>query len=189
MKKALLLLMSAIMITALIGCGNQQEPNHTAATNPAASESEAPHNKTEPTENQASAQEQKYTFHYQDTEIALHADAAPILKALGEPKSYTEEASCAFVGKDKTYYYGNFYMQTYPKDDKDFVYCLWFTDDTVTTDEGISIGSSKAEVESVYGKDSFNGKNAYVLSGATGNLTIILKEDVVSSIQYMAKVS
>ena len=59
-------------------------------------------------------------------------------------------------------------------------------DDTVKTEEGISIGDSKEKVEEVYGADSFNGVNAYQVSGGEMSLTIIMDNDKVSSIQYAA---
>ena len=73
-----------------------------------------------------------YHFTYNGTDIAMHAEATDIIAALGEPKTYTEEASCAFTGLDKTYFYGSFYVQTYPVGDKDYIYSVWFADDTET---------------------------------------------------------
>lgn len=125
-----------------------------------------------------------FVFTYNGTEISLHANAAPILDALGEPKSYTEQASCAFEGLDKTYYFGSFYMDTYPVGDADFVYSIWFADDSVTTAEGIYIGASQAEVEAAYGADAYNGTNAYIVTEGDTELTVILEEGVVTSIQY-----
>ena len=42
------------------------------------------------------------------------------------------------------------------------------------------------KVEEVYGADSFNGVNAYQVSGGDMSLTIIMDNDKVSSIQYAA---
>ncbi len=127
-----------------------------------------------------------YVFTYREVNIQMHAEAAPIVAALGEPKSYTEETSCAFDGLDKTYYYGSFYLQTYPLNGVDYVYSLWIVDDSVTTPEGLYIGAPQAQVEQVLGADSFNGSNAYTLTKDSGRLTIILTDGVVSSIQYDA---
>lgn len=129
-----------------------------------------------------------YIFNYKGTAIVMHADAAPILAALGEPKTYTEETSCAFEGKDKTYFFGSFYLQTYPIGDKDYVYGVWFADDSVSTDEGVYVGMSQSEVEAAYGTDSFNGSNAYIMTKGASRLTVILTDGVVSSIQYDALV-
>lgn len=125
-----------------------------------------------------------FTFTYKGTKIALHAPAAPIIEALGGNPEYSESASCAFDGLDKSYGYGSFYLETYPIGDKDYVYGWWFVDDLVETDEGICIGSTKAEVDAAYGADNFNGSNAYTVKKGSGVLTIILEKDVVSSVQY-----
>lgn len=126
-----------------------------------------------------------YSFTYNGTKIALHAPMAGVLEALGEPKSYSESTSCAFEGLDKTYGYGSFYIQTYPIGDKDYVYSFWFVDDMVSNDEGICIGSTLADVQTAYGTEGYNGSNAYTLTKGSGQLTVILENDAVSSIQYV----
>lgn len=167
MKKILSLVLVLAMALCLAACGGAP------ATQPSA-------DPTVPAEG--------YSFTYNGTKIAIHADAAPILAALGEPQSYTEETSCAFEGLDKTYFYGSFYLQTYPMGEKDYVFCAWFMDDSVTTAEGAYVGMTQAQVEGIYGADSFNGSNAYVLTQGKSTLTLILTDGVVSSIQYDAVV-
>lgn len=188
MKKLILFALSACLMLSMAACGGNGGTETTAApdvstpveTAPAGSETtpagtEAP--ETTPTE-------EGFTFHYNGTEITMHAPAAPIVEALGEPKQYTESASCAFEGLDKTYYYGSFYLDTYPMGEEDFVYGWWFADDTLTTEEGIYIGAAQAQVEAAYGADTFNGSNAYIIKKGDTMLTIILEDGVVSSIQY-----
>ena len=126
-----------------------------------------------------------FSFTYKGAEIKLSQPVAPILEKLGEPMKYTESASCAFEGLDKSYYYGSFYLETYPQGEEDFVYGWWFADDTVTTPEGIYIGSAKADVDAAYGAENFNGTNSYEIKDGNGKLTIILENDVVSSVQYV----
>ena len=172
-KKLLALILALVMcIGALAACDSK--PAETTA--PAVSGEMAPVT--------PDASSWKYTVN--GTDILMHAPAAPVLEALGEPVSYTEEASCAFSGLDKTYYYGGFYLQTYPMGDEDYVFSLWLVDDSSTTPEGIYIGATQAEVESAYGAEGFNGSNAYILKGTTSTLTIILEDGKVSSIQYDA---
>ena len=172
-KKILALVLGVIMICglALAGCGGSSDN----AGNDQAAEGGAE------TTNAA-----EYKFTYNGTEIAMKAPAAPILEALGEAKSYNEETSCAFDGLDKSYFYGSFYLYTYPQGDEDFVNMVELVDDTVKTEEGISIGDSKEKVEEAYGADSYNGINAYAVSGGEMTLTIIMDNDKVSSIQYAA---
>lgn len=133
---------------------------------------------------EAPAGEENLTFVYHGVAISPHGDAAPVIEALGEPKSYTEEASCAFEGLDKTYYYGSIYISTYPLDGKDYIYTLWFADDTVTTAEGIRIGSARSEVEKAYGDDYFNGTNTCELTKGNSKLTILVTDGLVSAVRY-----
>ena len=172
MKKIFALILALTMVLALAACGGETAPETTA---PAAN---AP-GKTD-------ASSWKYTV--RGVDILMNAEAAPILEALGEPVSYTEEASCAFTGLDKTYNYGGFFLNTYPIGDADYIYGVCLMDDSSTTPEGIYIGATQAEVEAAYGADGFNGTNAYILKGTTSTLTIILSDGVVSSIQYDAVV-
>ena len=172
MKKFFALFLALTMVLTMAACGAQK---------PAATDSQAPavQGPTQP-----DATSWKYTV--RGVDVMMHAEAAPVLEALGEAVSYTEEASCAFTGLDKTYYYGGFYLQTYPIGDADYIYSVWLVDDSSTTPEGIYIGATQAEVEAAYGADSFNGENAYILTGTTSTLTIILDNGRVSSIQYDA---
>ena len=175
MKKIFALALALTMVLTLAACGGNAPAETTA---PKAPEAGAP--------TQPDASSWKYTV--QGVDIMMHAPAAPILEALGEPVSYTEEASCAFTGLDKTYNYGGFFLNTYPIGEKDYIYSVCLMDDSSTTPEGIYIGASQAEVEAAYGTEGFNGSNAYILTGTTSTLTIILTDGVVSSIQYDAVV-
>lgn len=123
------------------------------------------------------------TFYSTAANIPMHAPADPILTALGNPKTYTEAPSCAFEGLDKTYFYGSFYLTTYPAEDGDRIQGLWFADDTVTTADGIAIGSTRAEVEQAYG--AFEGDSC-ILETDTARLTILLTGDTVTGVRYDA---
>ena len=156
MKQICLYLLATALLLSLTGCGSA-EPD---------------------------TLQERFTFTYRDVLILPGAEAAPVLEALGEPKSYTEEPSCAFEGMDKTYYYGSFYLTSCTVDGVDYVNMLWFADDGVATDEGISIGSTQTQVEEVYGRDCFNGTNSFVLTKGQTRLVILVEEETVSSIRY-----
>ena len=122
-------------------------------------------------------------FMYNGTKIALNGDMQVILNALGEPKSYSESASCAFEGLDKTYIYDSFVIETYPDGEHDYVYRFWFMDDMVKTAEGIKIGDSSDAVAAAYGAENYNGRNAYIIKSDKYSTTIILADGAVSSIE------
>lgn len=128
--------------------------------------------------------EETFSFTYSGIRIRLNAEAAPIVNALGEPESYTEEPSCAFEGVDKTYCYGSFYLSTYPAAGRDYVYRLWFADAEAATEEGIRIGSTKSQVEAAYGENGFDGVNRYVLTKGKTRMILLLEEETVSGIRY-----
>ena len=172
MKRFLCLLLVLMMALSLAACGGEGDSTTVPSTG----------------SNEPTPANDGYVFHYNGIAIAMHADAAPILAALGEPKTYTEETSCAFEGKDKTYFFGSFYLQTYPIGDKDYVYGVWFADDSVATDENVYVGMSQKDVEAVYGTAGYNGSNAYIMTKDGSRLTIILTDGKVSSIQYDAEV-
>ena len=156
MKRISLFLLAATMLFSFVGCGT----------------------------NNPDSQEENFSFTYNGTKITMGTEAASIIGALGEPQSYTEEPSCAFDGMDKTYYYGSFYISTYPLDGKDYIYNLWFADDGVATDEGIRIGSAQSQVEDACGKEYFNGTNSFALTKGQSKLVILVEEGKVSSIRY-----
>ena len=185
MKKLLMLLLVLSILLVLYGCSNSAADGSAAIV-----QNNTGNTPTQNTDQEqaSDAEEDVFVFTANDVEIPMHAPAETILAALGEPKSYTEQTSCAFDGLDKTYFYGNFYLQTYPGTDGDYIYCIWLVDDTLTTEEGIYIGASQAEVEATYGADSFDGTNVYTIIRGNSSLTIILTDGIVSSIQYDAQI-
>lgn len=184
MKKIISLLLVLALTVCFTGCNDSQgstEPSQEAAQ-PTEGTTPAGTNPVQTTP----VESESFMFTYKSTDIAMKAEAAPILAALGEPMSYTEETSCAFEGLDKTYYFGSFYITTYPDGDTDRIFSLWFADDSITTAEGIYIGASEAQVTAAYGADGYNGSNAYIMNSPDCKLTVIIQDGVVSAILYDA---
>ena len=115
----------------------------------------------------------------------IHEGIFQILKEQGlSIPNFVLPNSVVTAELDKTYYYGSFYLATYPMDGKDYVYTLWFADDTVATADGIRIGSTQAQVETVYGADAFNGTNAFEMTKGSSKLTILITDGIVSGVRY-----
>ncbi|MCF0229396.1 MAG: hypothetical protein HUJ76_06855 [Parasporobacterium sp.] len=182
MKKTVCLILALVLAAAaLTACGNSGSSDKKTETT--AAETTAAQAETTAAEAQA-APAGKFSVSYKGAVINMKDDAAPILAALGEPKSYTEEKSCAFDGLDKNYVYNSIILTTYPDGDKDRINSAVLMDDTVSTTDGICIGDSKEKVEEKYGADSYDGINAYIMTDGTATLTIIMENDKVASIQY-----
>ena len=129
-----------------------------------------------------------FVFTHSGVTIEIDANFAPILLALGEPRSYFESESCAFEGLDKVYTYIGFEVDTYPQGDDDFVSAIVLRDDTVSTKEGLRIGSSRAEMEATYGIPRQNDSGQLIYDKDGMRLCFILDDDVVISIEYQTTV-
>lgn len=136
-------------------------------------------------ETTAAAEETAYVFKTEKAEISVGAEAAPILKALGTPKSTFEQDSCAYQGKDKVYQYDGFDICTYPVKGKDYISAVYLMDDTAVTPEGIKIGSTKQEVLNAYGNEYTEEFGVYRYTAGSTQLSIYTTNQVVDSIEYL----
>jgi len=131
-------------------------------------------------------------FTVKDTKIALKAPAQPVLDALGASFGMTEAQGCATTELIRTYDYGSFYLQAAQGKEGYYIYGFWFDDGTVSTPEGIHIGSTAQEVQDAYGsvvEDTSCGSDmkygSCLVQKGEGQLYIFLENDVVKSIQYI----
>ena len=173
MKQKFAALALALGLTlSLAACGGGNAP--------AGGESSAPQNSAAP---QAAG---AYVFTTGDgVTISVDEDMAQVLTDLGEAQSYFEAESCAFEGLDKTYTYPGFVITTRPDGENDYVNSIRLTDDSVSTAEGVYIGSSEADVKAAYGEDG--GADQGMLSYTAGgvSLNFILEDGAVISIEYL----
>ena len=152
MKKLIGILLAAGMILAMSGCGNDEKVIGGDVSNaPGSSQQTAGGSGDSAGSAQTSAK--GYVFRHNGVTVSVDGDMSPVLEGLGEPVNYFEAASCAVEGLDKTYTYGSFEIVTYPQGEKDCVSTIILKDDTVSTAENISIGSSREDVTNAYGTD------------------------------------
>lgn len=127
-----------------------------------------------------------FTFIANGIEIGMNEPAAPIVEALGSASNYFESPSCAFQGIDKTYTYSGFELYTYPKNKVDYVSSIYILDESVSTKEGIHLGSALEEMTAAYGSDYKEDLGAYTYTKDKSTLTFIIDNGTVSSIEYVA---
>ena len=125
-----------------------------------------------------------YVFNYDGMDIAVDADAAPIIDKLGEPNNYFESPSCAADGIGKLYTYSDFEIQTYPDGDVDRVLYVLLRTDNVATAEGIDLSSSREDIIEAYGEatEEATGSMKYEKDGMT--LVFLFDGDSLISIEY-----
>ncbi len=133
------------------------------------------------------ATEESFWFNTGRVSIKPHGDFANAEPYLGEPVSKEVSASCAYIGYDKVFVYSGFTVQTYPEGDRDYILWISVTDPDIKTPEGISIGSTEAEVRAAYG-DSYEARgNAWVYRRGDASLSLVIADGRVAAIQYMAE--
>ncbi|WMJ85597.1 hypothetical protein [Anaerocolumna sp. MB42-C2] len=164
MKK---IIFTLILMSLLVGCSKSSNNVKNNGTN------------TQPAQNTAG-----YQFDYQGVTISMNDNAAPIVTALGEPMDYFEAPSCAFQGLDKIYYYNGFDLSTYPGADGDYISAIEFTDDSVSTKEGVFIGKTKDEVIKTYGNDFTEESGSLAYTKGKTKLTFLIENNAVTSINY-----
>lgn len=105
----------------------------------------------------------------------------------GKTPKISTISGCALYGYDHVYTYDNIEIVANINSEENIetVYSVYFKDDTVSTPEGIKIGSSVDSLLKAYGKeyDEFNG--VYTFNGVGLFLQVQTKDDKVTSIEYI----
>ena len=176
-KVAAILLATVVMGGALIGCGAKEI---TSDGSGAEGGSEAGGIQVEVTGGAGG-----YMFENGGAQVEIDAEAEPILEKLGEPQSSYEAPSCAFGDLDKVWTYSGYRVDTYQIEGVDYISDVIFTDDSVSTPEGVSIGDSVDDMKAAYGEPtSMDGSQAIYESGNM-KLVFLLDGDTITTIEYL----
>lgn len=186
MKKTAVIWLSVLFSVFLFTSCAQKEENGGMISDAAQDQREDAQQEAEQEETrQEETQQEAFTFVVNGISIPLDDESADLVDKLGDYE-YFEAPSCAFQGLDKIYTYHGFTLYTYEADGIDHVLSVVLTDDSVTTPEGIAIGSGIDEVIAAYGDDYTTSGSAYVYTKGKTTLSFIMENDLVSSIEYMA---
>ncbi len=119
--------------------------------------------------------------------IAIGARHDDVIPKLGDYNSVNISDSCGgFSGKDRIYYYNGFRVYTTPSAKGDIVNKIELTDDSVSTPEGLTIGSTKDQVTKAMGAGTAVGSNLSYEQGDM-KLVFIFRDGTVTNIQYLLK--
>ncbi len=125
-----------------------------------------------------------FVFTYNGTAIAVDTDVAPVLEALGEPKSEFTSPSCAGQGDGHLYTYDDFEIQTYPDGDTDLILYVLLRTDNVATAEGVDLSSSRDDIIATYGEPSEEATGSMKYEKDGTKLVFIFDGDSLISIEY-----
>lgn len=174
-------LLALAMALSLAACGGKEQPGSSGGSQTGQTGQTSQSEPAKPTPPDIA----EYVFRSGDTTVSVDQDMAEVLSALGEPKEYFEAESCAFEGMDKTYTYSGFVITTRPDGEKDFVNSIALTDDSVTTPEGLYIGSSAADITAAYGECAGATETFFPYTKGNTALNFVLSGGKVISIEYL----
>ncbi len=177
-KKFMAVLLAATMIS-VTACGGSSDGANTKEAGSAGSES------TASTESKKGAG--GYVFKTNGVSVEIDAPMADIQDALGEPLESFESESCAFGDLDKVFTYSGFRIDTYQLDGVDYVLDVVFSDDTVSTTEGVCIGESTAEMKEAYGEPTLEDASQAIYEKGDMKLVFLLDGETIKTIEYLSK--
>ena len=134
-------------------------------------------------------EEVNYSFKSGEVGFSVHHDADAVIEKLGDPIDLVETPSCGGGEEpDREYTYAGFKFNTVNENGLNKIVKIVLTDDSVSTPEGISIGSSRDEVIAAYGEsftENASGTLTYT-DGAT-KLMFGISNGCVSAIHYVGE--
>lgn len=126
-----------------------------------------------------------YYFKLANKDIAMDQEAKAFIATLGDPKDTYSSPSCAFEGEDTVYDYGSYQITTYVSEGVEKFTGFYLIDETVSTKEGIHIGSTLIDMVAKYGKEYTESFGAYTYSLGLTDLSFVVVDDKVTSISYL----
>lgn len=136
------------------------------------------------TADQENSREGKGVFSFMYEGIRLVPGEVVDHSALPECTDVAEVPSCAFGGNDKVYNYKMFELTAYLDGDEERVYSIYFMDPNLSTPEGLCLGDSVDDMKALYGEDYETEGTACIYTRGETMLTVIVRNDVVVSIEY-----
>ncbi len=112
---------------------------------------------------------------YNGVNIALDAETAPVVKAIGGNPVYTEKPSCAYVGIDYTYDYKAFILYAQSVDGKEVINTLEVRSDAVDVG-GAKVGQTLTEIKKIYGEPASDDDTAITYTKRGTELQFITDE-------------
>ncbi|MCQ2354234.1 MAG: hypothetical protein MJ102_03920 [Clostridia bacterium] len=166
-----------MITTPVVSASDTQTPEVPQDTQAGADDTSAPVTPSE-----------SYSLTYKNVKIIPGAEIAPIVAALGQPQNYMESPSCAFTGLDKIYTYPHFMIYSYPMNNVDYVYMVTLTDDIVSTDEGVKIGTDISSAVTAYGNNYKEEFGTYYFTKGKSQIWIKTENNLIKDITYAAVV-
>lgn len=133
----------------------------------------------------ASLASDTFVFTYNQHQVSVGDDASSFIKNLGSYTSLSTAPSCAFDGEDTIYDYPGIQLSTYQDNGVEVLTGVYLLDSSVSTSEGIKIGSTKEEVLDSYGNEFTEEYGVITYTKEKTELSFVISDEVVTSISYI----
>ena len=105
--------------------------------------------------------------------------------SIPEEGTYSEIPSCAFEGTDNVSTFSHVEITSTQIDGVESVYSVYFLDTEVQTKEGVMISDERSKVIEKYGNDYEEVGNKITYTKGQVQLSFLIENDVVTSIEYV----
>ncbi len=198
MKKLLTITLSAALMISLAACGSSTESTDlsdqviTRSTDTEETESEEEtveeavlDEAVEEEAEEANTVDESEPFYFEYEGVVIMPGEAFDASALPAADSLYTVASCAIEGDDNVYNYTTFEVTAFDDGSGEVVYSVYFIDPNITTPQGLALGDSLSLVEELYGTNYVEDGTAIVYTREDTQLSIILQDEIVVSIEYL----
>lgn len=168
MKKTISVLLALMLCFALCACGGDDDSG-----------------KNNPNDDYTPDYGELY-FASGDFKFGIMDKADDVMDKLGEPSGSFENQSCAYQGTDMVYYYDGFELTAHELDGVDRVIGIKLSDDTVQIPQGLKIGMSYSDCESIL-NDIGGEMSGTVYTAKVGSTALVVgfgSDNCISSIEY-----
>ena len=125
-----------------------------------------------------------FTLSLGDAVIQMGVNINEIKNALGEPIAEFQMPSCAFDGTDIVFRFPGVQVHTIPIGGSNFVHTILLQDDTVSTSEGIMLGSGFDDLIRAYGHGYVREYGMYTFSRGHTSISFFVDRGMVTHITY-----
>ena len=174
MKKILAIFLCLLMMITLVACDSGKDKSDGSGGDD-----------TPKTTTAATSSSVKYYVEAGGVKIELGADADAVIKALGTPKATAEVGNCGGQGTLTKYTYASMEIYVLTSGTSKTIDQITLLDDSVSTPEGIKIGSTQQDVKTKCKTPTKSTDASYTYTSGKNNLKFNFRDGAVVGIDYM----
>ena len=123
-------------------------------------------------------EQRKLSLSYGDTEIYIGMDADALVTLLGKDHTLSVAQRCAGEGEDRIYTDPSMRLYVFaPKDEIAIVTAVCYTDDGVSTKDGLTIGSTSAHIRAALGEPTEQTEDKLIYRTTESALSFTVRDD------------